>query len=301
MVKVILGLLIALNAQALEHDEIVKAMKKPKAKNEVMTKSKSAITIPLKDLIPENELKKIDEEKKVKPSPAPHSSIFDQISNAYSKKAYAFSPPAPKPSPIPNYVNLKSNDTPVINQWNGTCTAHASLAAAENILKGKINLSERHHWSLYEQYSSHASVQSFQKDFVTESVNWPNYQSTKPQNLPPKTRLKSVDYIGYNIEALKAHLAKGLPAIVAMAAPNDLMSCLPVVREASGIAPNAGHAMAVVGYGLDASLKAGGYFIVKNSWGANCHDKGYAAIPFSVCQERDGYCIFWNFKEVETK
>jgi hypothetical protein len=295
--KTILFLLLALSAQASEHDDIVKAMKKPKLKNEVMTKSSKAITVPLNLLIPDELRKEIDKEK-VKPSPTPHSSLFDRISDNYYKKAYAFAP-APKPIPMPTFVSLKSNDTPIINQWNGTCTAHASMAAAENILKGKLNLSERHHWDYYKQYSSHASVASFQNQAVTTQENWPNNIEAKPSTLPLKAKLKQVEYIGTDFEKLKSHLAKGLPSIVAMAAPNDLMSCLPVVREASGIAPNAGHAMAVVGYGLDNSLRGKGYFIVKNSWGSNCHAQGYASIPFSACQEPGGYCIFWNFKEIE--
>jgi len=302
--KYLLLFLLATQAHALDHDSIVKQMKKPKLKNEIMAKSSHAVTVKLDDLIPLEERKKLDKQKLVIPtpsiSPTPHSSIFDSVSNVYMKKAYAFSP-APKPIPVlPKYVNLQSKDTPVVTQWNGTCTAHASMAAAENLLNKTINLSERHHWSHYGQYSSYASVDSFIKNPVTKDMYWPNHADTAPQ-MPQKpfVKLKSVEYIGFEIEKLKAHLASNKPAIVAMAAPNDLMSCLPVVRENSGIAKDAGHAMAVVGYGLDSTLKSGGYFIVKNSWGTNCHDKGYAAIPFSVCYEKDGYCTFWNFKEVE--
>jgi len=297
-------LLLVNTVYASEHEDIVKAMKKPKAKNEVMSKHKSAVTILLQDLLKKEDLKELDKQKLEEstvtvPSPTPHSSLFDHVSNVYAKKAHAFTPA--KPTPLPTFVSLKQNDTPVITQWNGTCTAHASIAAMENILKASSNLSERHHWSTYEQYSSHESVKAAQSKPIEQEYVWPHTSLTPKLELGKGERFKlsKVEYIGYNPSRLQEHLSKGLPAIVAMTVPKDLGACLPVVREASEVDTNAGHAMAVVGYGLDSSLQSKGYFTVKNSWGENCHAKGYASIPYNQCLKPNAYCAFWLFTSVE--
>lgn len=297
--KSLLILLLATNALALEHEEIVKELKKPKANKEVMSRHKNAVTISIDDLIPKDKQKEL-EKQKVEPSPTPHSSLFDRVSNVYMNKAHAFSQPKPTPTPLPTFVSLKHRDTHVVNQWNGTCTAHASVAAIENLLNKSINLSERHHWEAYKQYSSYASVESAQKTPIANEVYWPHF-STAPMNtsIKPQAKLTKVTYVGYDTQKLQEHLATGRAAIVAMTVPKDLFACLPVVREASDVDATAGHAMAVVGYGLDNSLQSKGYFIVKNSWGPNCHDKGYAAIPYNQCLKPGAYCAFWLFEKAE--
>ena len=102
MWKVSFLLLISICANASEHEDIIRAMKRPRAQNEVMTKHKSAVTVLLKDLLKKEELKeldkqKLDETQTVIPSPKPHSSLFDRVSNSYAKKAYAFAPATPTP------------------------------------------------------------------------------------------------------------------------------------------------------------------------------------------------------------
>lgn len=308
-----IALILALTspAYAIDHSDVVKAMKKPKGKMEVMSISPLAHPILMKDLISEPIRQKIDEEKKaLAPEPAP--SVSPKPVSLFSRllpSAYAFTPakPVPPPAPIPTpttlpqKVDLRANDTPVINQWNGTCTAHATTAALENLLKHQVNLSERYHWSTYQVYSSESSVNAAQKNpLVLESV-WPHEIITKPSNtnIKPQYQLSSVEYLNTDLNKLKAHLATGRPAIVAMSVPKDMMSCMSVIRESTEMDNDAGHALEVVGYGLDSSLQGGGYFTVKNSWSTGCGDAGYQYIPFSVCKKTGSYCIFWAFKEVK--
>jgi len=41
-----------------------------------------------------------------------------------------------------------------------------------------------------------------------------------------------------------------------------------------------GHSVAIVGYRKDPAFPGGGYFIFRNSWGANWGDQGYGYLPF---------------------
>ena len=59
------------------------------------------------------------------------------------------------------------------------------------------------------------------------------------------------------------------------------------------------HVVEAVGYHLDPSVSGGGYLILKNSWGAECGDKGYHYYPFALCKRKDLYCYFVEIDEVE--
>lgn len=48
--------------------------------------------------------------------------------------------------------------------------------------------------------------------------------------------------------------------------------------------PDGGHAMLLVGYEDDESVPGGGYFIVRNSWGENWGNGGYAKMPYAYAE-----------------
>jgi hypothetical protein len=54
-----------------------------------------------------------------------------------------------------------------------------------------------------------------------------------------------------------------------------------------------GHGVILVGYGLDAKVAGGGYFILRNSWGPRFADKGYARITFAFAKKYgiDAYIV----------
>ena len=72
------------------------------------------------------------------------------------------------------------------------------------------------------------------------------------------------------------------PMMTAVLSTNDLYNS-PADILANYRAPTAGvdHAVAVVGYQDDASIPSGGYWIIKNSWGATAGDgTGYYDVPY---------------------
>jgi len=58
----------------------------------------------------------------------------------------------------------------------------------------------------------------------------------------------------------------------------------------------AGHAIAIVGAIIDQRVPGGGYYIIKNSWGSDYGDKGYAYVAFDYCEMT--YCYVWKVNEV---
>ena len=270
--------------KAMDHADVIKQMKQPKGDKEVMSVSPLAHPIPIDELFP------------LKPTPTPSASprrtMLDKLN--LINQAYAFSPAKPI---LPTSISLRQFDTPIQNQWNGTCTAHATVAAIENLIRSKTKLSERFHWSKYERYSTDKSLEAATKSGIAYNTYWPHNFAAPPKPIPSTTQLTFLtQYKQLNtFDELKAHLALNLPAVVAMTTPKDMLSCLSVVRESTEMDLNSGHAIAVVGYGEDLTLKGKGYFEIKNSWSAQCGDKGYQFIPYSVCQKPGAYCAFYGF------
>jgi hypothetical protein len=54
-----------------------------------------------------------------------------------------------------------------------------------------------------------------------------------------------------------------------------------------------GHGVILVGYGVDERVAGGGYFILRNSWGAKFADRGYARITFAYAKKYgiDAYVV----------
>lgn len=292
-------LLLSVNTYALEHEEIVKQIKAPIKKNEVMTISPHAKKQEnYKKLFGPALLKQIEEEKKPKESHKPQS-FFNNILNAYIKKAYAFAP-APKPSPTPDLgIDLRHKDTPVKNQIGPRCTAYGLIAAIENLHGQKIDLSEAELWFRYQQYSIYPAMQKAKENKITKEAFWPENKDTP--NLGHENnrvvKLAKETHLGTNFDLIKSKLKEGKPIYFAFRVPKDLNTCSAVVREDSQMT-DGGHAVMISGYKIAPEIKDGFYLIIKNSWGTNCHDKGYVYLTPSFCKRTDGYCTFYSIDEV---
>lgn len=294
---------IATGAYSAEHDDIIKQMMMPVAPMEIMNAAPEAKSIPLNKLFNATDKKKAKKEKVpfIEASPKP-TSFFDLLSPI--RPVYAFAPSNPIPSPTPTIkgVDLRSRDCPVVNQFGGTCTAHGLAAAMENLNECKVNLSERHLWFTYQQYNVYPAIDAAKKTKITTQEIWPN-NSEKPKGVLAQnkgTTLRRVNSLGGDVRRAVQSLDAKNPVYAAVNTPIDMSACMPVIREQTKANQEMGHAFAIVGYKLDERLPSKGYFIIKNSWGDKCGDKGYQYLPFSYCSRQDTYCLLFSVEETQT-
>ena len=197
-------------------------------------------------------------------------------------------------------VDLRSKDSPIENQWDGTCTAHGLRNVIDN--KGGVQVSTRHIWSAYRQYSCDAAILAWQgKGCITSAKAWPQDVADAPANYLATTNckvyLKNVTDIGDDIQGMIDALDKGNPVYLGITVTNSMINCDSILT-ANSHATNGGHALAIVGYHLDHSIVGGGYFIIKNSWDTDCGDSGYQYVPFQYCLRSDMYCMMWSIDNV---
>lgn len=200
------------------------------------------------------------------------------------------------------YVDLRKDDSPVETQWGGTCTAWGLKGVIDNLAKTRT--SPRHIWSAYRQYSCEAAIQTWTNGkCITLDSKWPaaspsplnDYLDEKYCNTYPK----NVTYIDDDINRMKESLDRGNPVYLGITVTNSMANCDSTLSVTS-YATNGGHALAIVGYKDDEGIKGGGYFIVKNSWGSDCGDRGYQYVPYNYCSRKDMYCIMWTIDKVTT-
>jgi hypothetical protein len=198
-------------------------------------------------------------------------------------------------------VDLRQFDTSVKSQFGSTCTSFGLVAAMENFLgrTTPVELSERHLWSLYKQYSSKVAMSRALKNAITFEDKWPQSRTNPLPGYKDGAvhKLKSSTFLDDSIPAAVRALDKGLPVYVGMRVPAGMKSCNKVIGPNTK-ATKGGHAIAIVGYQLDPAVKSGGYFIIKNSWGADCGDNGYQYLDFNNCKRNDMYCQFWSINQV---
>ncbi len=203
-------------------------------------------------------------------------------------------------------VDLRFRDTPVKSQFGGTCTTFGMIGAMENKAAENqtVNLSERHFWSLYGRYDASLAFKTATKNKVTDESYWPQEQ-TRPNagyQEAAHTKLTKAEALGDTSEAVKnaiKNLDQHHSIYIAIQVPQDMGSCKATISPDSPRSKGQ-HALAVVGYRLDETIKGGGYFIIKNSWGSDCGDKGYQYFPFFICGRKGMYCDFWAIQEVST-
>jgi C1A family cysteine protease len=194
---------------------------------------------------------------------------FDAITEAYA--------------PI---VDFRSLDTPIRDQGQeGLCTAFAVNAALEQ--GTKLNLSERHLWSLYRKYDMTAALVAAKRGVTTEAI-WPYYSSAPVQPIRIAAAVRSYRTLRNMTELLGA-LKRQAPVVLAadvtakwQEPPNGYIKL--------GGSVIGGHAIKISGVFKGTYHN---YFFIKNSWGTDYGDRGWAYLPIEYCQ------TYWcSFMEV---
>ncbi len=199
-------------------------------------------------------------------------------------------------------VDMRSKDSPVESQWDGTCTAHGMRNVIDNKI-GKGDSSTRHIWSKYRQYSCDAAVKAtLNKSCITDTTKWPHKKANPYSGYLDKKHcniyLTGAKYIGSNVQKAIDALDNGNPVYIGTRVVKSMLNCTPAINPDSDPV-SGGHALAIVGYKFDDRIKSGGYFIVKNSWGTDCGDNGYQYLSFHHCLRKDLYCILWDINGVK--
>lgn len=201
-------------------------------------------------------------------------------------------------------VDLRFRDTPIKNQFGGTCTTFAMVGSMENLINKPTtaHLSERHLWSRYQRAYVSLAFKAALKYKITEERYWPekNKKPYKGYLNHAHTRLTEYSKLYGSLKGTLRGLRKGYPAYIAMRVPKDMSYCRKVIRGNSPLMSGAGHAIAIVGYVIDSDIDGGGYFILKNSWGTKCGDKGYQYLSFKQCMNNNTGCLFYLIKGVES-
>lgn len=214
--------------------------------------------------------------------------------------------PTPMPSPdVIEALDMRNYDSSIRNQWDSTCTAHGLIEGLENLNNRngkKGNLSARYLWSLYQQYNAYLAINSAAKFKQIDEKLWPQASATPSAQLATLSsqglvKLSNFELLNDEIPAVLDALRQHFPVYVAMAVPADMAACRATIRYTTAITTG-GHALLVVGFVMDKSVEGGGYFIIKNSWGVNCHDKGYMYFPIALCDKPEMYCTFWALKGI---
>lgn len=183
---------------------------------------------------------------------------------------------------------LKTRDTAVKRQFGSTCTCFATVAAIENKLGGRIDLSERFFWNLYKKYNTETAISAAKNNFLLEERFWPDHPKLA------RYKLSAVKDLAKNYADVLTAIDNGNPCIVALATPDDLANGKVQVEATSKVSEKSGHALCVSGYKVE---KGKGYFLVKNSWGESYGDHGYQYIAFSL-YDNQPHIYFWEVLDV---
>ena len=196
-------------------------------------------------------------------------------------------------------ISLKSQDSSVKKQWNGTCTSFAIIAAIENKLGGKFNLSERSLWDFYGKFSTKQAIEAANSHLILEEEFWPQSQPLLDNRNADKGRfrLAKYKYLGRDYASVIKAIDRGNPCVVALSVPKDLAKGERQVEATSKVSRRAGHSMCVSGYKIE---NGSAYFSVKNSWGTSYGDGGYQYVAFELYRKpkKRRYAIFWEIEEV---
>ena len=203
---------------------------------------------------------------------------------------------------IKELTDLRSFDTPIKNQGSRPwCTAFATIGAIENIAQrlygSTLDLSEIHHFNSYGVYQTAPSLNAARTTGLIDEDLWPYYGNKKIGfDSRVRARLNSSKKIQLTLSDILLSMRDGLPVIINLTVNSSFMNPKAGGVIVPGGFPSGGHAIALTGVVVDNRVDGGGYFIVKNSWGASWGNKGYGYVPFSYC--RFSSCYAWSISDV---
>ena len=253
-------------------------------------------------------------------TPTPNPTVDPKPSNTPPPTGSTTTNPSPTPTPpagptpvptalakllgIKNAVDLREFDSPVEDQFGGTCSDFATAAVMDNVLKQKgitDTVSEEDLWTLYGVYDADAAVLAASSHQVLESDYWPTngVRQNNPQKFDSFQITKS-NFLNYDMNGALKALNQNHPVVMAIQVPESMANCDTMV-DPNSKKTTGEHVMAAVGYKLDDSISGGGYFVLKNSWGTDCGDRGYLYYPLSLCKRKDLYCYFIEVDDVVEK
>ena len=189
-------------------------------------------------------------------------------------------------------VTIATKDSPVRTQDSPQCSAFATVAAMENVLGGKTDLSERSLWNLYQTYSTERAIECAHE-------GWISYASGSGA-----AQIAVFESLDDDFRRLAAAIDAGTPCVVALSVPTQLAHGAVQVEDDSPMEMHglfhkklAGHAMEVSGYKIERGRP---YFQVKNSWGVGNGDRGYQWVSYHLFKLR-GYVYFWSIVRLDRR
>lgn len=206
---------------------------------------------------------------------------------------------------FPNAVDLREtgNFTKVRDQGNlGSCWAFACIGLTEYLLREKyeveVDLSEQQLINCA-GFGPSDGLDYLLKHGITTEEKLP-YQAKIldcDENIEVEYGIDDVEMIKLDvlsfderIQKLKSLLANKQPFITHFDLYVDFDLYKTGIYEYDGSSEsNNGHIVLVVGYVNDASVKNGGYWIGRNSWGSKWGENGYFRIPYDECNIATGY------------
>jgi C1A family cysteine protease len=201
---------------------------------------------------------------------------------------------------LPDYVDLRPYDTSIKSQIGSLCTAYSGVAIIENLINSKgvipgVDLSEFHAFSYYNVYQMDRFVTSISKNKICDQKEFPNGGKITAACTKNKHAMiinpREID----QAEVLQVLAAKR-PVYFGTAVPRGMANCEKVIQNTS--VTSGGHAIELTGYIKDKT--SGNYlYIIKNSWGSDCGDKGYQYLPTKYCDKT--WCYFYDFGKVSSK
>jgi hypothetical protein len=235
---------------------------------------------------------------------------------------------APRPLPsgvfedrLPRAVRFFDRMQPVRDQGErGTCVAFASVALREFLLAQPDELSPQFlYWGCKELDGLpdagtyiHTAMSVFAQYGVCQEAVWPynpKQTDSEGQGPPPRGARESAQscrlpsartvepglILHYKHVLAGEHGADGMPVTFGVLVFDSWYKSAETNRTGKitlplpGEEPAGGHAMCVVGYVDDATVPGGGYFIVRNSWGAQWASDspeaaGHALMPYDYVE-----------------
>ena len=193
--------------------------------------------------------------------------------------------------PVPEIVDWRYADQPIVTQTGENYSiSYAVVAGMENALRRKFNLSIKLSENrLVNVSKSHSIDDNFssaaQFGFVSAKI-----ASSNGLALGANHAYKSIAKMSQVVSPLSDNsavttaLKSEQPVIMVLGIDDNFRSNRGGFITIPASQPDFNHAVTVVGYRLDKVNSSKSYYIVRNSWGSEWGDKGYAYLPMNYCE-----------------